>query len=239
MFLLLLLPSAASGSGPDLPPLMLWAWERPEDFSFLDPGKAGVAFLMATVRISDAGTRVRPRLQPLVVPPETPLEAVVRIESDAAGPGPFSATRCTELASSIVSLALRLGVRRLQIDFDARLSERAGYRRLLIELRRLWAPPRTLSMTALASWCLGDAWIAGLPVDWAVPMFFRMGPDRPAVARYLSRGRPLNAAPARSSWGISTDELDFRPPPGRRLYVFHPRPWDREAFEELSRWLDR
>jgi hypothetical protein len=92
-----------------------------------------------------------------------------------------------------------------------------------------------LSITALASWCESDNWIANLPVTEAVPMLFRMGagegyhPDedfRPGVCR--------------SSVGISTDEPLPEFPRGRRVYIFHPRSWSavelRAAVHEVERW---
>ena len=74
-----------------LPHVMFWAWERPEDLRFLGPHKQGVAFLARTIElrsispgsggVNDTGIELLPRLQPLVVDAETPLMAVVRIES--------------------------------------------------------------------------------------------------------------------------------------------------------------
>ncbi len=230
-------PERSQASVPASAPVMLWAWERPEDFSFLEPEEAGVAFLMATTQLSGKQFEVRPRRQPLVLPPGTELEAVVRIESAFPDPVEFTPSLCRRLAGEITSLADQLGVDKLQVDFDARFSERDGYRRILEQLRRLWPAPRTLSMTALASWTLYDDWISDLPVDWAVPMFFQMGPERDMVGRYLASGRAVRAETARSTWGVSTDELGYPPPPGIRVYAFHPRPWTRSAFEELTRWL--
>ena len=65
----------------ELPRLMLWAWERPEDLRGADPRTAGVAFLARTLYLSGDNVGVRPRLQPLRVAAGTPLVAVVRIET--------------------------------------------------------------------------------------------------------------------------------------------------------------
>src|ERR1039458_2560605 len=48
-----------------VPPLVLWAWERPEDLRFLNPKLTGVAFLAGTVRLGPDGLSFPPRLQPL------------------------------------------------------------------------------------------------------------------------------------------------------------------------------
>src|SRR5580700_9843964 len=66
---------------PGFPRLVLWAWERPERLEFLNPRSAGVAFLARTVSWRQGQITSRPRLQPLRVPPETALMAVVRLES--------------------------------------------------------------------------------------------------------------------------------------------------------------
>ncbi|HKX29107.1 MAG TPA: hypothetical protein VJ302_15540, partial [Blastocatellia bacterium] len=33
------------------PRIVLWAWERPENLEFIDPGRIGVAFLARTIRL--------------------------------------------------------------------------------------------------------------------------------------------------------------------------------------------
>ena len=90
----------------------------------------------------------------------------------------------------------------IQIDFDAADSERDVYRRLLARVRAVLPRTVPLSMTALASWCVGDTWLDGLPVDEAVPMLFRMGPINEP---YSSIGvRPADAVPAcRAAVGTS------------------------------------
>ncbi|MCP5111607.1 MAG: hypothetical protein GY953_12310, partial [bacterium] len=69
---------------PELPKNMLWAWERPEDLSFLDCDAIGVAYLAETVILDGRRAGYRPRLQPLKVPDGCPMVAVVRIEAGRA-----------------------------------------------------------------------------------------------------------------------------------------------------------
>ena len=75
----------------ELPRLMLWAWERPEDLRGADPRTAGVAFLARTLYLSGDNVGVRPRLQPLRVAAGTPLVAVVRIETTLGKTPTYSA----------------------------------------------------------------------------------------------------------------------------------------------------
>jgi hypothetical protein len=210
------------------PRVMLWAWESPQNLDFLNPRVAGVAFLARTVLLKGGEARIRPRFQPLHVPPGTALMAVVRIESEADAV-PDVRTVCG-MVSGVAALA---GVRGLQIDYDAKVSERAFYRQLLQCVRSQINVP--LVITALASWCRSDGWIRDLPVSDAVPMLFRMGPDR---------YRPSSEFQVRlcqSSFGISIDEPISRLPRGKRIYIFHPGPWTpadyQNALQGVRNWL--
>lgn len=113
----------------------------------------------------------------------------------------------------------------MQVDFDARLSQRVWYREMLGELRQKLPQSTPLEITALASWCQRDDWMTGLPVGEAVPMLFRLG----AGEEYT--GSDFHGALCRESIGISTDELPRAVPHGRRLFVFHPRPWTEDTYQ--------
>src|SRR5262245_38724992 len=108
---------------PEFPRVVLWAWERPEDLRFASPAHAGVAFLARTIWLDGARIASRPRLQPLQVAEGAAVMAVVRIESKGRGL-PDHAPVIGELLQS----ARLPGVRALQVDFDARQSERGWYR---------------------------------------------------------------------------------------------------------------
>jgi len=82
-----------------------------------------------------------------------------------------------------------------------------------------------LSITALASWCLYDDWMADLPVDEAVPMLFRMGPEGQWIRRYFASGGDVHSPLCRYSVGLATDEAMQGLPTARRRYIFHPQPW--------------
>jgi hypothetical protein len=189
---------------------------------FLNPDAAGVAFLSRTVAWRDGVVDSRARMQPLRVPPRTALMAVVRLESQG-GPPPDAAAVAREAAKAA------LDVRALQVDFDARRSERAWYRDVLERLRAGLPAGLPLEITALTSWCQGDRWTNGLPVSDAVPMLFRMGPGEGYD------GGDFRNEMCRSSVGVSTDELPRAVPRGRRLFVFNPRPWTEEAYRGAVR----
>jgi len=225
---ILLVIFSARNSAPveSLPPVVLWAWERPENLTFLDPQKTAVAFLAKTITLRDDKIAVKPRLQPLRVAPDTKLIAVVRIETDRASAPTLSSAQLQQTAHEISSLP-RVSV--VQIDFDAAISQRDFYRKLLQRVRYELSPSVGLSITALASWCAGDNWIADLPVDEAVPMLFRMGVERRQFQRRLETGQSFEAGICRNSAGVSTDEL-VTVPNVDRLYIFNPQPWTKDSF---------
>jgi hypothetical protein len=212
----------------------IWAWERPEDLRFIDPARVGVAFLASTIIVENASIRFNQRRQPLRVPPGARLIAVVRIEPREIDPGGLPDP--APVAQGILDAAALPHVTGLQIDFDATASQRAWYRELLGRVRARSSPDRKLSITALASWCLDDPWISGLPVDEAVPMLFRMGLDERTIRARLAAGGDFTLEMCRKSIGVSTDEHVYRPARGRRIWIFHQRPW---TSADLAATLER
>ncbi len=208
-----------------LPHVMLWAWERPTNLRFINPNEAGVAFLARTICLHSGEVEVRPRLQPLDLPEEIRVMAVVRVETDAARKPELSAQQRDQLAGAIVELTKLPNVSHVQIDFDATKSERAFYRKLIFDVRRRLPDTVSLSITALASWCTDDDWLSDLPIDEAVPMLFRMAGDGKQIARRLDAGEDFISRPCLHSYGISTDEPRSGLSIARRFYVFNPEPW--------------
>jgi hypothetical protein len=212
----------------NFPKVILWAWERPENLEFLDPERFGVAFLAQTLVLKGDEVVMRPRRQPLIVAPKTKLIAVTRIESQKTTGA--SVTLSPAQRSKVVSLVTHTmelkNVAAIQIDFDAVTSERSFYRALLEDLRGQLPDNVPLTMTALASFCIGDRWIKDLPVDEAVPMIFRMGTDNTAIRTLLASGKDFRVPLCQRSYGIAVDEpVEMNFDPSRRLYVFNVRPW--------------
>jgi hypothetical protein len=217
-----------------------------------------VAYLAETINIeitNPPGVRsfrfaVIPRRQPLRIPDGAFLVAVARIEmrvkpvrglelvSAGAPPPVDNSENAAAIAGAIGRLAKIPGVRGIQIDFDATVSQRAFYSAILQDLRRRIPNEMPISITALASWCFGDAWLDALPIDEAVPMLFRMGVDDRNIRLKLARGEDFVSPVCRASEGISTDEVTptfagamFS---DRRIYLFHPRSWTAAAFREAA-----
>lgn len=222
------------------PPVVLWAWERPEDLEFLDTQRFAVAFLAQTLTLKNDEVILSPRQQPLKVSAGVKLIAVTRIESQKTTGQ--QASLSLPQRERVVALVLKTGsmgnVAGIQIDFDAASSEREFYGALLRDLRAKLPAGVPLSMTALASFCIGDRWLDNLPVDEAVPMIFRLGADDRSVKNFLSNGNDFREPLCRKSYGIAMDEpLDLQLVRSRRVYVFNGRSWTREDVELLTEML--
>ncbi|PYS21065.1 MAG: hypothetical protein DMF72_18665 [Acidobacteria bacterium] len=223
------------------PSIVLWAWERPEDLRTLDSKLFAVAFLAQTLTLRGDEVLFTPRHQPLNVSPDAKLMAVTRIESQktTGQRAALSETQKQKLVSLIVNTAGLGNVSAIQIDFDAASSERDFYRSLLRELRQRLPDGVPLSMTALASFCVGDRWLDDLPVDEAVPMIFRLGADDRTIKNMLAGGDDFREPLCRRSYGVATDEVfQMKRDPSRRLYIFNNRPWNETSIADLQKgWL--
>ena len=216
------------------PRVVLWAWERPENLKSIDANRFAVAFLAQTLVLKGDDVIFDPRQQPLDVSPETKLIAVTRIESQkqTGGRAALSDIQRQKAISLIVRTRELRNVSAIQIDFDAASSEREFYRALLRDLRAQLPDNVPLSMTALASFCVGDRWLDDLPVDEAVPMIFRMGADDRTIKNLLAGGEDFREPLCQKSYGIAVDEpLAIKFNPERRIYVFNDRSW---TFDDIA-----
>ncbi len=222
------------------PRVIVWAWERPENLEFLDPHQVGVAFLAQTLILKKGEVIYNPRRQPLTVQPTTKMIAVTRIESQkqTKEPASLSDAQRQKLLLFILKTLEQGNISGLQIDFDAAQSEREFYRSLLADLRARLPARIGLSITALASFCVGDTWLEQLPIDEAVPMIFRMGADERAIKNRLASGEDFREPLCRKSYGISLDEpLKITFAPTRTIYIFNPHPWTKNDLASLPAGL--
>ena len=225
-----------------LPPVMLWAWERPEDLRFINSSRYGVAVLAQTLVLKGDEVVYKPRRQPLLVPPDAKVVAVTRIESQRSkDQRPALSTDQKKRISELVRKTLELpNVSAIQIDFDVTTSERNFYRNLLVELRSKLPDETPLSITALASFCIGDRWIKDLPVDEAIPMAFRMGTDSEKIRALLGDGHDFRGELCQRSYGIALDEpLSATFDSARRVYVFNSRSWKESDLKDVEERLSK
>lgn len=224
---------AYPGVGPQR--LTLWAWERPERLTFL-PANTAVAFLAESIELNSE-PELKPRFQPLYVNNQTPLIAVVRLNTTPYTPTAITKQYRDTIVRELLHVVELPRVHALQVDFDATASQRGFYRKLLTDVRAGLPPKFPLSITALGSWCLGDDWISDLPIDDAVPMLFRMGVDRANIVSQLQRGHDFSEPLCRNSIGVSTDEPWPETLLRRNIYVFNPHSWDAASFAAVQRKL--
>jgi hypothetical protein len=208
-----------------LPSRTLWVWERPEDLSGIDPSSTAIASLDQTILIGD-GLSLLPRRQSVIYPESAHRIAVVRIEVQpgTALSGESMLNLATKTVDQIMESARKPGIVALQIDFDATRSQRIFYTVLLRQLRSRMPRELPLSITALASWCSYDDWIGSLPVDEAVPMYFRMEPDRQRAPQDRPEFR-VREPLCIGSVGVSTHERWPVNVAGKRLYIFSDWGW--------------
>jgi hypothetical protein len=229
------------------PPIVLWAWEEPEDLRSADPQRIGVAFLADRIFVGDKITVV-PRRQRILVPPSIWAVAVIRIEPTQGFQDNESTRRAT--ADALLQAAYLPNIRGIQVDFDATPSQRDFYTDVLRQLRTALPSSERLDITALVSWCAQpptppqtqsqtllqsqpQSWLQSLPVDAAIPMNFRLG-------QHLGSW-PVRQPLCMTTAGISTDEPSLQPsalaalPDRHTIYIFSPRPWTRDQLAGLNR----
>ncbi|MEK6337761.1 MAG: DUF3142 domain-containing protein [Acidobacteriota bacterium] len=226
----------------NFPQTVLWVWERPENLEFIDPQRFAVAFLAQTLVLKGDEVVLNPRRQPLKLSPETRLIAVTRIESQKlTKQRPLLSEAQKEKVTALILKTLNLkNVSAVQVDFDAAKSERDFYQSLLKDLRERLPENVALSMTALASFCVGDRWLSDLPVDEAVPMIFRMGADDQPIKRLLAKGNDFREPLCRRSYGVSLDEpIQTGFELMRRRYVFNPHAWTEADLASLSKGISK
>ena len=222
-------PAATHPALRALPLRMAWAWERSEDLRWL-PADAGVAYVQASVWLEGGSVVVRLRANPLLLRPTTPLVPIVHVDASTHAPPTLSAAQRDAIVALLQRAAAQSPSHVVQLDFEARRSQRAFLSDVVHAARDALPADVALSVTALASWCAGDAWMNDLPADEIVPMAFRMSRDSATLRAMLAERGTFAPPRCRAAIGSATDEplADLTAP---RHYVFSPRPWTAEAWQ--------
>lgn len=216
----------------DLPRTLLWVWDRPQLFS-APPEGMGIAYLHATVRLSGTQSRTTWRQWPLRIAPGIRVIPVVHVTLDNLAPSPVDDAQQQAIARALEHAAAHSRSGWVQLDFEARRSQREAYVALLQRLQTLRANVR-LSATALASWCMSDPWLPAGLVDEVVPMYFRMGAESARIRQRLQATGAATVPACRDAAGLLLGE----PWPAlggvKRRYVFHTGAWKTEDFEKID-----
>lgn len=223
---------AMAGPQAGLPRTLLWVWDRPQLFA-APPEGTGIAYLHATVRLSGTQSRTIWRQWPLRIAPGVPVIPVVHVTLDNLAPSPVDDAQQQAIADALAHAAAHSRSGWVQLDFEARRSQREAYIALLQRLQPLRASVR-LSATALASWCMGDPWLPAGLLDEVVPMYFRMGAESAHIRQRLHATGAATVPACRDAAGLLLGE----PWPAlggvKRRYVFHTGAWKTEDFEKID-----
>lgn len=226
------------------PPVTLWAWERDEDLSFIDPEKVKVAYFAGNIFVRGELVKFRPRVQKLVTAKGSTLMPVFRIESVlTSNKAEFPTAKTAELVARTIvdSVGKTPNFRWVQVDFDATKNEREFYITLLHELRRRLPANIKISITSLASWLLDDKWLPDGICDEAVAMMFSLGPDKDNVlarikSTALNPGNGIDLAIGISANEKRTNQKLFAANLQRstdKLFIFNSRPWTRARYQAI------
>lgn len=235
----------AQAQTDQLPYKVLWAWQRAEDLSSIDPREFGVAYLACHTQLTGEKVNWQWRNQPLKVPANTKVVPVVRIDVDHKNKVSFSKEQLDKLVGIIIKAAKAPYAVQVQIDFDALVTERPFYTQLLQEVHSKVGLP--VSITALASWCLFDNWIKDLPVRESVPMMFSLGKDRKKVLLYFRTKGDFFDARSTQSLGLSLEDSEVNElmiPLSKnrkipvRVYVFTRTAWTPKKIQSVRSMLE-
>ena len=226
-------PAASSASAAPASTLVVWAWERPEDFVFLKP-PVEAAVQTGFVELSGDTVVARGRRFPLRVAPERVTTALVHVQVDPTRPLDWTPAVRAKAAAAVLAYARVPPMARLQVDFEVRRSDRQVLLDLLHDVRTGLAPGVRLSMTALASWC-AEGWLDRAAVDEVVPMLFRMGAAGAALKARFAAGGDFADPLCRRALAVSVDTPIPRAPAARRVYLFSPRSWTPADFDRARR----
>ena len=249
------LPASAAAA----PRIVLWSWEHNDDLRFVDTSKVAIAHFEGTIILGRETASIIKRRNLICLPASGFHFPVFRIElahrDEAAQPAAFARAETIILDHLIKSKPA--GCRRsqlaayepttVQIDFDAKQNDRASYLQFLQNLKAKLPRNTKLSVTALASWCLGDKWLQQAGVDETVAMLFSMGVGYEGALSAMSRMPLSNGGSAKQSIGISINEektnrrlkklgilsSDMRASKFEHLYAFSSLGWTKRRYEKL------
>jgi hypothetical protein len=211
---------------PEMPPQAIaWLWK---DAAVPAWSRSTVAVVDRHIWLAGDKVLVRPGAHPKQLPAGAQVIPVVHVEIDALRPpsGLLAAQPAVLDAMARAARASTSGW--VQLDLEARPSQREEYRALVRRIHDSLPHGIRLSVTALAWWCRAPSWLDGLAADEVVPMFFRMGRDNAALRGIVaSRPQLLHPACRSGSAGFSRQE-PFAPAVTaryRRTYWFDEKGW--------------
>lgn len=222
------------------PKITLWVWERPENLYFLDHEDIKVAYLSASINLSEKGIEYVPRQQPLRVNTKQVVTSVVRINDFSNGKLATSSS-IPKIKQGILKACLEKStVLNCQMDFDATESQHNFYLELLRETRKKLPSEMKLSITALFSWCYGDDWLRDAPLDDIVPMYYRLGKDEKLISNSLENSKIELFEYCSKSIGLADDEP--WPPEkylfNKEIYIFANQAYTQDRWKNIIKRVE-
>ena len=159
-----------------------WLWDEAQLPAWSTPE---AAVLQRHILLTGQRILTRPRMRRAALAPHTRVTPVVHVEVSIVNPPADIEASRAPILRAMAQAAAASTSGRVQLDMEARPSQRAFYRSLVRELRATLPASVQLSVTALAWWCRAPQWLDDLAADEVVPMFFRMGRDSAAMRRLL------------------------------------------------------
>lgn len=202
-----------------------WLWRDAPVPAF---SRQAVAVVDRHIWLAGDKVLVRPGARPRALARATRVIPVVHVEIDPLNPPAGLRPAEATIVDALQAAARATTSGWVQLDLEARPSQRADYRALVTHVRAVLPQDIKLSVTALAWWCRSGAWLDGLPADEVVPMFFRMGRDNaPLRAIVAHRPETLHPLCRAGSAGFSLQEPFARDVAARyrRTYWFDERGW--------------
>lgn len=190
------------------------------------------AVLQRHILLSGDDILTRPRKRWPALPPSALVTPVLHVEVSTVNPPRQIENSRAIIVQALLDAAAASTSGWVQLDMEAKPSQRAFYRSLVQQLRNELPARIKLSVTALAWWCRAPAWLDGLAADEVVPMFFRMGADSTAMRNLLEQSpAALHASCRAGSAGFSPQEPFAHTVVARytRTYWFDRRAWKRDG----------
>jgi hypothetical protein len=223
------LPHHAAGAANNAAPPVAWLWDEALLPAWSAPE---AAVLQRHILLSGDNALTRPRRRWPAMPAFTRVTPVVHVEVSTVNPPIDIESRRPMIVRAMLEAAGASTSGWVQLDMEAKPSQREFYRSLVRELRDRLPADVKLSVTALAWWCRSPAWLDNLAADEVVPMFFRMGRDKVRLRAIIEQSPvTLHASCRAGSAGFSPQE-PFAPQVReryRKTYWFDRHAWKRDA----------
>lgn len=210
-----------------------WLWDEAELPAW---SAQEAAVLHRHVLLSGAAIRTRPRMRQPALAAGTRVTPVLHVEVSSVHPPEDIEGSRALIVGAALDAAADSSSGWVQLDMEAKPSQRQFYHSLVRQIRAALPPRMRLSVTALTWWCRSPAWLDNLDADEVVPMFFRMGRDS-AELRELVEQQPerLHQRCRGGAAGFSPQEPFSAAVEARytKRYWFDRRAWRRSTFTPI------